>query len=184
MICKAIYCQVQNYPLMTRHTKIVNDINCSTNIWNEALSKIRQWTLRRKMNFNFNLISRLKNSYFPVKWKLKIIHHYISVNIWDECYFNPSPMGVFFSNCANDIKLRNTSHIVKKVTWQNHHMMLLNTKLDIQNRIKNISNKENRSIKVLSELQNVLPRPPFLIISKSLIRPHKTYKTINCNDSL
>lgn len=96
MICKAIYCQVQNYPLMTRHTKIVNDINCSTNIWNEALSKIRQWTLRRKMNFNFNLISRLKNSYFPVKWKRKIIHHYISVNIWDECYFNHSSMGVFF----------------------------------------------------------------------------------------
>ena len=53
--------------------------------------------------------------------------------------------------------------------------MILETKLNFQEHIKNILTKINRTIGLLRKLQNILPREPLLTIFKSFVRPHLDY---------
>ena len=53
--------------------------------------------------------------------------------------------------------------------------MILYTKLNFQEHLKNVLNKVNKTIGLLRKLQNILPRRPLLTIYKSFIRPHLDY---------
>ena len=72
--------------------------------------------------------------------------------------------------CHPSIYFNNKS--VKQVASQKHLGMILNTKLNFQDNLKNILNK---TIGLLRKLQNNLPRGPLLTIYKSFIRPHLDY---------
>ena len=95
--------------------------------------------------------------------------------------FNPDPskqvQEVIFSSkiqttCHPSICFNNKS--VKEVPSQKHLGMISGTKLNFQEHLKNISNKVNKTIWLLWELQNILPRRP-LLIYKSFFRPHLDY---------
>ena len=53
--------------------------------------------------------------------------------------------------------------------------MILDSKLNFQEHLVNILNKVNKTIGLLRNLQNILPREPLLTIYKSLVRPHLDY---------
>ena len=53
--------------------------------------------------------------------------------------------------------------------------MILDTKLNFQEHIKNILTKVNKTIGLLRKLQNILPRESLLTIFKSSVRPHLDY---------
>ena len=53
--------------------------------------------------------------------------------------------------------------------------MILDSKLNFQEHLKNILNKVNKTIGPLRNLQNILPRGPLLTIYKSFVRPHLDY---------
>ena len=53
--------------------------------------------------------------------------------------------------------------------------MILDTKLNFQEHIKNTLTKVNKTIGLLLKLQNILPRGSLLTIFKSLVRPHLDY---------
>ena len=50
--------------------------------------------------------------------------------------------------------------------------MILDTKLNFQEHIKNILTKVNKTIGLLRKLQNILPRGSLLTIFKSFVRPY------------
>ena len=51
----------------------------------------------------------------------------------------------------------------------------MDNKLNFREHLKNISNKVNKTIELLRNLQNILPREPLLTIYKSFVRPHLDY---------
>ena len=53
--------------------------------------------------------------------------------------------------------------------------MILDTKLNFQEHLKNILNKVNKTIGLLRKLQNILPGGPLLTIYKAFIRHHLNY---------
>ena len=93
--------------------------------------------------------------------------------------FNPNPskqaQEVIFSRkvqktCHHSIYFNNKS--VKQVSSQKHLGLILDSKLNFQEHLKNILNKVDETIGLLRKLQNVLPREPLLTIYKSFVRPH------------
>ena len=56
--------------------------------------------------------------------------------------------------------------------------MVLDTKLDFNLHLKNVSQKINKRIVLLHIPQNTLPRITLIIIFKSFIRPHPDYGDI------
>ena len=56
--------------------------------------------------------------------------------------------------------------------------MILNTKLDFQEHIKNILNKVNKTIGLLRKLQNILPRESLLAIFKLFVKPRLDYGSV------
>ena len=56
--------------------------------------------------------------------------------------------------------------------------MLLDTKLDFQEHLKNIFSKINKTIGLLRKFHHILPRLPLLKIYKTFIRPHLDYGDI------
>ena len=56
--------------------------------------------------------------------------------------------------------------------------MFLDSKLNFEERLKNIVNKINKNIGLLRKFQNFLPRKSLLTIYKSFIRPHFDYGDI------
>ena len=56
--------------------------------------------------------------------------------------------------------------------------MILNTKLDFQEHIKNILNKVNKTIGLLRKLQNILPRESLLTIFKLFVKPRLDYGSV------
>ena len=60
---------------------------------------------------------------------------------------------------------------------QKHLGIILNTKLNFQEHIKNILTKDNKTIGLLRKLQNILPRASLLAIFKSFFRAH-----LDCSD--
>ena len=53
--------------------------------------------------------------------------------------------------------------------------MILDSQLNFQEHFKNILNEVNKTIGLLRNLQNILPREPLLTIYKSFVRPHLDY---------
>ena len=51
--------------------------------------------------------------------------------------------------------------------------MLLDSKIDFEDHLRNISNKMNKIL--YQDLQNIIPRSPLLTIYKFLIRPHLNF---------
>ena len=56
--------------------------------------------------------------------------------------------------------------------------MILDTKLDFQEHLKDKLSKISKTIGLLRKLQNISTRPPLLTIYKSFIRPHLDYGDI------
>ena len=108
---------------------IVQNVNTSASHLNSDLSKISKWAFQSRMIFNFD----------PSKQAQKII---FSRKIQKTCH----PF-IYFS-----IKS------VKQVPSQKHLAMILDTKLNFQEHLKNMLNKVNKTIGLLRELQNILPR--------------------------
>ena len=93
--------------------------------------------------------------------------------------FNPDPskqaQEVIFSRkvqktCHPSIYFSNKS--VKQVSSQKHLGLILDSKLNFQEHLKNILNKVDKTIGLLRKLQNILPCEPLLTIYKSFVRPH------------
>ena len=72
--------------------------------------------------------------------------------------------------CHHYIHFNNKSF--KQVASQKHLEMILDTKLNFQERLKNVLNNVNKTIGLLRKLQNIFPRGPLLTIYKSFIRYH------------
>ena len=80
-------------------------------------------------------------------------------------------------------KLQKTIHptlmfsgtIVAQSEIQKHLGIFLDSKLDFKEHVQNVFNKVSKKIGLLSTLQRILPRPPFITIYKSFIRPHLDY---------
>ena len=62
--------------------------------------------------------------------------------------------------------LNNEKH-VKQVSRQKHLGMLIDSRQDFYGYLRNVSNNVNRSIELLSKLQNILPKLTLLTIKKS-----------------
>ena len=74
-------------------------------------------------------------------------------------------------------------NVVPKITLQKHLRMFLDRKLNFSEHLKTISQKTNKTIGLLHELQTLLPRAPVITIYKSLIRPHLDYDDMICDQT-
>ena len=99
--------------------------------------------------------------------------------------FNPDPskqaQEVVFSRkvqitCHPSIYFNNKSF--KQVPSQKNLGLILGSKLNFQEHLKNILNKVNKSIGLLRKLQNILPHEALLTIYKSFVRPHLEYDDV------
>ena len=70
-------------------------------------------------------------------------------------------------NMMNNM-LNNEKH-VKQVLRQKHLGMLIDSRQDFYGYLRNVSNNVNRSMELLSKLQNILPKLTLLTIKKSFI---------------
>ena len=67
---------------------------------------------------------------------------------------------------------------VKQVPSQKHLGMVLDNRLNFQERLKNTLDKVDKTIGLLYKLQNILPPGPPLAVYKSFIRPHLEYSDV------
>ena len=124
----------------------VRDINTSAAHLNNDLRKISNWAFQWKMSFNPGPSKQAREVIFSRKHQ-KISHPSI--------YFNNNP--------------------IESASSQKHLGMILDTKLNFQEHIKNILTKVNKTIGLLRKLQNILPRESLLTIFKSFVKPHLDY---------
>ena len=125
---------------------VVRDINTSAAHLNNDLRKISNWAFQWKMSFNPDPSKQAQEVIFSRKHQ-KISH--------PSVYFYKNP--------------------IESVSSQKHLGMVLDTKLNFQEHIKNMLTKLNRTIGLLRKLQNILPRESLLTIFKSFVRPHLDY---------
>ena len=99
--------------------------------------------------------------------------------------FNPDPnkqaQEVIFSrklNKPNHPSLNFNNTVVIQSTIHEHTVMILDTKLDFQEHLKDKLSKIIKTIGLLRKLQKILTRPSLLTIYKSFIRPHLDYGDI------
>ena len=114
---------------------VVHDINTSAAHLNIDLRKISNLAFQWKMSFNRDPSKQVQEVIFSRK------HQEIS---HPSIYFNNNP--------------------IESVSSQKHLGMILDTKLNIQEHIKNILTKINETIGLLRKLQNILPRESLLTI--------------------
>ena len=125
---------------------VVRDINTSAAHLNNDLRKISNWAFQWKMSFNPDPSKQAQEVILSRKHQ-KISH--------PSVYFYKNP--------------------IESVSSQKHLGMVLDTKLNFQEHIKNMLTKLNRTIGLLRKLQNILPRESLLTIFKSFVRPHLDY---------
>ena len=99
--------------------------------------------------------------------------------------FNPDPnkqaQEVIFSrklNKPNHSSLNFNNTVVIQSTTHKHVGMILDTKLDFQEHLKDQLSKISKTIGLLRKLQKLLTRPILLTIYKSFIRLHLDYGDI------
>ena len=96
--------------------------------------------------------------------------------------FNPDPSKqapeVIFSRKQQKIShpsIYFNNNPIDSVSSQKHLGMILDTKLNFQEHIKNILTKVNKTTGLLRKLQNILHRELLFAIFKLLVRPHLDY---------
>ena len=99
--------------------------------------------------------------------------------------FNPDPhkqaQEVIFSrklNKLNHPSLNFNNTVVIQSTNHKHLVMILVTKLDFQEHLKDKLSKISKTIGLLRKLPKILARAPLFTIYKSFIRPHLDYGDI------
>ena len=128
---------------------VVRDINTSAAHLNNDLWKISNWAFQWKMSFNHDPSKQAQEVIFSRKHQ-KMSH--------PSVYFNNNP--------------------IESVSSQKHLGMILDSKLNFQEHIKNIITKVNKTAGLLQKLQNVLSRESLLTIFKSFVRPHLDYSDV------
>ena len=133
--------------------------------------------------------------FFPVIYDSVIttlaLNSYLSrMKQWDFQWmmsFNPDPkkqaQEVIFSRklkkvCHPPLRFKNNK--VSQASSQKHLGLKLDNRLTrlFDKHLTNVSNKISKTIGLLRKLQNILPRPPLLIIYKCFIRPYLDYGDI------
>ena len=137
---------------------VVQNINSTTTDLNSHLSKISDWALQWKMNFNPDPNKQVQEVIFPRK-----------------------------INKINNPPLLFNQTLVKSSSTQKHLGMVLDTKLDFNLHIKNMQSKVNKTIGLLRKRQTNLPRESLITIYKLCIRPRLDYRDViydrACNSS-
>ena len=128
---------------------VVRDLNTSANEINDDLKKIEAWAHQWKMSFNPDPLKQAQEVIFSRK-KSKP-HH-------PDIIFNGNP--------------------VKKSSYQKHLGMFFDSKLDFDEHIKGVFDKTSKCIGLIRKLRSFLPRPSFLQIYKSFVRPYLDYGDI------
>ena len=128
---------------------IVQNTNSTANDLNSDLIKISDWAFQWKMRFNSDPKKQAQEVIFS-RNKSKIDH--------PPLYLNGS--------------------LVKSSSTQKHLGMILHTKLDFSLHLKNVQNMVNKTIGILRNLQDTLPRTSLITVFKSFIRPHLDYGDI------
>ena len=137
---------------------VVQDITLSAKNLNDDLMKINQWAFQWKMSFNPDRNKQAQEVVFSRKLN------------------KPNHPSLNFNNTVV-IQLKNHKHLV----------MILDTKLDFQEHLKDKLSKISKTTGLLRKLQKILTRAPLLTIYNSFIRPHLDYgdiiydKTYNCS---
>ena len=128
---------------------IVQNVNNSSDHLNSDLRKISNWAFQWKISFNPG----------PNKQAQEVI---FSGRIQER--YHPS---IYFNNKS-----------IKQVPCQKYLGIIVDRKLNFQEHLKHVLNKVNKTIGLLRELQNILPRGPLLAIYKSFIRPYFDYSGV------
>ena len=125
---------------------VVREMASSANILNNDLSKINNWAYQWKMSFNPDPSRQAQEVIFSGKIKKPSHPHFI------------------FNN-----------NKVIQTPYQKHLGMFLDNKLNFGEHLKYISNKVNKSIGLLHNLQNSLPRRSLVTTYKSFIKSQIDY---------
>ena len=125
---------------------VVKNVDASNIDLNNDLKKIGVWAFQWKMNFNPDPTKQAQELIFSSKG-LTINHPPLLLN----------------------------ENVVPQISLQKHLGMFLNSKLNFSEHLKNIFQKNNKTIGLLRKLQTLLPRAPLITIYKSFIRPHLDY---------
>ena len=128
---------------------VVQDITLSAKNLNDDLKKIKKWEFQWKMSFNPDPNKQAQEVIFSRKLN-KPNHPSLNFN--------------------NTVVIQSTAH--------KHLAMILDTKLDFQEHLKDKPSKISKTIGLLRKLQEILTRPPLLTIYKSFIRPQLDYGDI------
>ena len=70
------------------------------------------------------------------------------------------------------------SNNVFQVNFQTHLGFILDVKLTFEEHLKSVFNKTNKTIGLLKNLSNLLPRQSLVTICKAFIRPHLDYGNV------
>ena len=124
----------------------VQDITTSTVSLNNDLTKISEWAVQWKVNFNPDPSKQAQELLFGRKTSSK---PYPSLN------FNDNP--------------------VHQVQLQKHLGLFLDPKLSFDEHIQCILIKTRKIIGLIRKLQPIIPRAALLTIYKSFLRPHLDY---------
>ena len=124
----------------------VQDITTSTVSLNNNLTKISEWAVKWKLNFNPNPSKQTKELLFSQK---------ISSKPYPSLYFNDNP--------------------VHQVQLRKHLGLFLDQKLSFDEHIQCILIKTHKIIGMIRKLQPIILRAALLTIYKSFLRPHLDY---------
>ena len=124
---------------------VIHDNRISANDFNKDLEMIHNGTFQWKINFNpvQPLLNKLRNSFLVVTQK-KLAH----------------PPLVF------------DNAIVNESIYQKNLGIILDFKLTIENHLKMVNTKINKTIGLLRKLQNLSPRTALITVYKAFVRPH------------
>ena len=128
---------------------VVHNANTTAKELNNDLFKISRWAYQWKMSFNPDRSKQSQEVIFSRKTKKE--------------YHSP----LAFNN--NNVSETNS---------QKHLGAVLHNRLSVEDHLKMILNKINKTVGLLRKLHNILPRSALLIIYKSFIRPHLDYGDI------
>ena len=137
------------FPDDTSLFSVVQDINTSAIELSKDLKKINNCVFQWKMTFNPDRSKQTQEIIF--RRKLKKVTH-------PPLLFNNSN--------------------VSQVNTQEHLEVILDVKLTLEEHLKNVFNKTNKTIGLLRKLSNLLPRQVFVTIYKVFVRPHLDYSDL------
>ena len=128
---------------------VVQNITLLAKNLDDDLKKIKKSEFQWKMSFNPDPNKQAQKVTFPRKLN------------------NPNHPSLNFNNT---VIIQSTTH--------KYLGMILDTKLDFQEHLKDKFSKISKTIGILRKLQKILTRPPLLTIYKSFIRSHLDYGDI------